>query len=249
MNENATIVDDTLKLIKPKKVIHVLVALCDNENQGIVPVSKMLGNGLDPGNNLYWGAMYGVKSYLEKKSDWKLIKTLKNPTINILERCVFKHKRLSILLVADAYKGSEIKQATKDLFLSLSGQKIFTLKSNSYEMNLYAKAELLVYIGHNGLMDFKLSGQTFKKNKKINDVIVLACKSKQYFKQTLSAYKSNIVLLTTGFMAPEAYTLNAALEGWVLNETKNQIKIRAAKAYHKYQKCGMKGALRLFYTE
>jgi len=27
------------------KFIHILVALCDNENQGIVPVSKAIGNG------------------------------------------------------------------------------------------------------------------------------------------------------------------------------------------------------------
>jgi hypothetical protein len=34
------------------KVIHVLVALCDNENQGIVPVPAHLGNGEDPNRNL-----------------------------------------------------------------------------------------------------------------------------------------------------------------------------------------------------
>ena len=35
--------------------IHVLVALCDNINQGIVPVPPQLGDGQDPRNNLYWG--------------------------------------------------------------------------------------------------------------------------------------------------------------------------------------------------
>jgi len=38
---------------KQTRVIHILVALCDNENQGIVPVPKAIGNGQDPGNNLY----------------------------------------------------------------------------------------------------------------------------------------------------------------------------------------------------
>ncbi|MGC6431949.1 MAG: hypothetical protein ACON5F_12965 [Jejuia sp.] len=43
---------------KPEvKTIHVYVALCDNINQGIVPVPAKLGNGQDPKNNLYWGAM------------------------------------------------------------------------------------------------------------------------------------------------------------------------------------------------
>ena len=41
-------------------VIHAFVPLCDNENQGIVPVSKSLGDGLNLRTNLYWGALYGV---------------------------------------------------------------------------------------------------------------------------------------------------------------------------------------------
>ena len=35
------------------KIIHVFVALCDNDSQGIVPVPKKIGNGNDPDNNLY----------------------------------------------------------------------------------------------------------------------------------------------------------------------------------------------------
>ena len=40
------------------RTIHVFVALCDNEHQGIVPVPEKIGNGKDPANNLYWGAGY-----------------------------------------------------------------------------------------------------------------------------------------------------------------------------------------------
>ncbi|MGY6648706.1 hypothetical protein [Wenyingzhuangia sp. IMCC45574] len=53
---------------------------------------------------------------------------------------------------------------------------------------------------------------------------------------------------TTHLMAPEAYTLKAALDGWMLNESGKQIDERAAQAYHKYQKCGIKGARNLFAT-
>src|SRR5207249_4829544 len=38
------------------KVIHVVVALCDNQYQGIVPVPALIGNGDNPAKNLYWGA-------------------------------------------------------------------------------------------------------------------------------------------------------------------------------------------------
>jgi len=39
-------------------------------------------------------------------------------------------------------------------------------------------------------------------------------------------------------MTPEAYALKAAMDGWVLGETREQIRERSAEAYSKYQKCG-----------
>ena len=47
-------------------------------------------------------------------------------------------------------------------------------------------------------------------------------------------------------MAPEAYTLEAAAASWLARETPDQIQERAARAYDKYQKCGLKAARRLF---
>ncbi|MDA8692513.1 hypothetical protein N9L92_00510 [Saprospiraceae bacterium] len=55
------------------KTIHILVALCDNRYQGIVPVPQSIGNGQDPKNNLYWGTAYGIKTYFNRSQKWKLI--------------------------------------------------------------------------------------------------------------------------------------------------------------------------------
>jgi pentatricopeptide repeat protein len=44
-------------------------------------------------------------------------------------------------------------------------------------------------------------------------------------------------------MAPEAYTLTAAIEAFV---QKGDVREAAARAYDKYQKCGLKAARRLF---
>ncbi|MGC1647471.1 MAG: hypothetical protein WA741_16760 [Candidatus Sulfotelmatobacter sp.] len=46
-------------------------------------------------------------------------------------------------------------------------------------------------------------------------------------------------------MAPEAYTLKSALDGWIAGESNDQIRDRAAGAYDKYQKCGFRAAHRL----
>ena len=53
-------------------IVHVTVALADNKNQWIVPVPAKIGNGQDSRNNLYWGALYGVKTYLTRKAGWQL---------------------------------------------------------------------------------------------------------------------------------------------------------------------------------
>ena len=49
-------------------------------------------------------------------------------------------------------------------------------------------------------------------------------------------------------MAPEAYSLKAALDGWIKNESDEQIRQRAAAAYSKYQHCSLSAAERLFAT-
>jgi hypothetical protein len=78
------------------------------------------------------------------------------------------------------------------------------------------------------------------------NIMILACYSKQYFAKEIRNAQANPVLWTTHLMAPEAYTLKAAIDGWILNETGKQIAERAAQAYNKYQKCGIKGARNLF---
>jgi len=121
----------------------------------------------------------------------------------------------------------------------------------TYEKNsigIHGAADLVVYIGHNGLMDFTVAQPQRGPSPGTRQAIILACKSKPYFQPALAHLQCRAVLLTTGFMAPEAYTLEAALAGYLRDETGPAIKDRAARAYHKYQKCGLKAARRLFYT-
>src|SRR5229473_8150857 len=91
------------------RLVHVFVALADNQHQGIVPVPAALGNGRDAQRNLYWGAAYGVKTYFKASKDWELVWSGRGPKDAILERCVFKSGKNDVYLVADAYEGSQIK--------------------------------------------------------------------------------------------------------------------------------------------
>jgi hypothetical protein len=236
---NANIIVDTLS-----KTIHVYVALCDNKYQGIVPVPAKIGNGQDLNNNLYWGCAFGVRSYFKKSKEWKLIRSQKLDKIK-LERLVFKHVSKNYYLVADAYDGQYIKQCTKDFLNACAGQKKDTIQINKMIIGVGGNAQLLSYIGHDGLMDFQLSEAFINTDNKKRECIILACISKNYFASHLKTTKAYPLVWSTGLMSPEAYTLHDAISGYVLNETNFAINYRAAAAYNKYQKCGVKAASRL----
>jgi len=174
------------------------------------------------------------------------------PKAEVLERCVFQHRRYEVYLVADAYRGDAIQQALIDFFAAAAGagpESIpLSLPSRPITLTARGGSNLVTYVGHDGLMDFRLPFLTQKKNEIHRDAIILACASRQYFAEPLRASGAYPLLWTTGLMAPEAYTLKSALDGWIEHESNEDIRERAASAYNKYQKCGLKGARRLFAT-
>jgi len=229
---------------KDTKTIHILVALCDNENQGIVPVPERMGNGQDPNNNLYWGAAYGMKTYFKRSEEWKLL-SLRKPNDTILERAIYKHETKNYYLVADAYDGRYIKNTTEQFLKSCYGMVKDTVKIGDRTLGIAGNSKMLGYIGHDGLMEFEITTPLKKADELERNVIILACVSKEYFAPYLAKANVNPLVWTTNLMAPEAYTIHDGLSGYVRGETNNQIRLRAAKAYAKYQKCGLKGAKRL----
>lgn len=231
------------------RTVHVFVALCDNANQGIVPVPKALGNGQDPKSNLYWGAAYGLKTFFKKPtSDWTLLQVLPATDTNILERLLFKHKTEDVFMLAEAYDGAKMQACIADYFAASQSNFNLSVKHENTDLFFGGNADLIAFVGHNGLMDFDFALGNAGGKSKPKDAIMLCCYSKSYFQEYLQQTKANPILWTTHLMAPEAYVLEAALKGWVLNETGAQIDERAAVAYDKYQHCGLRGARNLFCT-
>jgi len=235
--------------------MHVFVALCDNVNQGIVAVSPVLGNGDDPQRNLYWGAAFGVKTFFSKNRDWRLVdgKTPSKKSASVvLERSIFKHRTRDVFLVAEAYRGRYIQQATQDFLEAAAGapgESIeVTVDGKKFELHTAGSASLMAYVGHDGLMDFQLAPFPTKRDEEKRDAIILACASKNFFAEPLKAAGAKPLVWTTNLMAPEAYILSAAIDGWLNHETDEQIRVRAAKAYSQYQRIGLKSASRLFAT-
>jgi hypothetical protein len=141
--------------------------------------------------------------------------------------------------------------ASENVFGSLAGEKRDSLTlPGGVKMGLYCNAGLVCYVGHNGLMDFNVpSDYPQMVRGKRQAVIILCCMSRQYFYSQVKRLDADVVLMTTGIMAPEAYTLESAIIDWSLGKSKAEIRNNAAVIYNKYQKCGMEAAKRLFFTE
>ena len=134
------------------------------------------------------------------------------------------------------------------LLSASSGITKSKIKINDKTIGTDGNAELISYIGHNGLMDFNIRNKYINKDKKKRDVIILACYSKLYFPKHLKSANVNPLLWTTGRMAPEAYTIHDAINGYLNNEDNEKIRERGALAYSKYQKCSKKAANNLLVT-
>lgn len=227
------------------KVIHILVALCDNEFQGIVPVPKAIGNGKKPSTNLYWGCGYGVKTFFKKSMNWDFLKVEKDSTNGILERLVFKHKDKRYYLIADAYDGEKIKECSIDFLKSCSGELKKNIFVDDIHLDLNGGADLLVYVGHNGLMDFILDMKFAQKDEKERKCMIFACYSKLFFEPYLKNTRTKCLLWTKGLMCPEAYTIHAAIGEYCNGDYEGILK-ESIKTYSKYQKCSLKGAGKIF---
>lgn len=245
------VVTDSLAIPLPfdttYRSIHIFVALCDNKYQGIVPVPAKIGNGQDPNNNLYWGCGYGIRTYFKKSQEWTLVRSQKLDTLR-LERLVFRHANKNFYLIADAYDGKYIKDCTQDFLQSSCGQQKDTILLGDRSIGIGGNADLLAYIGHDGLMEFELTETYANNDNKQRDMIILACYSKHYFAPYLRQANVHPLVWTSGLMAPEAYTIHDALTGYVNNEPNESIRSRAALAYSKFQKCSEKAARNLLVT-
>jgi len=237
----------TTSLTSTSKTIHLFVALCDNKTQGIAKVGVKIGDGDKPSDNLYWGCSDGSRSYFSKSKNWERL-SIENPKNSpILERIIFRHKTTKTILVADAYQGSKIKVCTKNYLKSLQGDFEVEIKHPTQDQNIKAGsyADLVAYIGHNGLMDFELPHSEQIKTPPKIDTITLCCISKSYFPKYFTK-NTTPLLQTKSLMYPGAFILHDAIEGWLKNETKTQIYNRAAKAYAKNQKISTKAAKTIF---
>jgi hypothetical protein len=236
-------------------VAHVVVALADNEHQGIVPVPQSLGDGDRPQTNLYWGAMYGVKGFLRRSPDWRAVPIPASSDPRILERVLFRRelvrdgKAVTAYLLAEAWAGRHIAASTSRFLELTRGRHAESVRVEGGEIAAGGAAHLIAYAGHNGLMDFAapvLAASTERQAPRV--AVVLACYSDSYFSTLLRPHAAPLVT-TASLMAPEAYVLDAIVSGWFAGSTRPEVIGAASQAYARYQKISERAGRSIFHRD
>lgn len=165
------------------RVVHVFVALCDNASQGIQPVPAKIGNGDDPAANLYWGCSDALPPLLRKSKAWKQAAVIRDeaPGAVIMERVIFRHRSENVWLVADAYRGKEIRRCLTDYFAALGGHLALEVKAGESVIRAGGAADLIGYIGHDGLMEFDVEVKAPAPGAARKPAVALCCISARFF--------------------------------------------------------------------
>ncbi|WP_061249827.1 hypothetical protein [Leptospira alstonii] len=216
--------------------IEVFIPLCDGSQ-----LSCGKGKAGDPRSldgNLYWGAAFGAESFFKRTSGFQVVNRQEgdpgSPILRNLwlERIPKKGERkVSILL--RAYAGDKIDDALVDFLNATTGK---------------SDADLLVWAGHDRLMDRLPPKIQSLKIPSSKSVAVLACESEKYFGPVIRSIGANPIALTRTFMAPEAYLLVALAETSARSGIRDKKAIRSAliDAYAKYQRISTRASGTVF---
>lgn len=213
----------------------IIVSLADNANQGIVPIKESLGRGDDPKGNLYWGALYGMKTYFNRHADYdieieerpKIVGALQ--TIRITPK---SHPEAEIIAVA--MNGNAQTKSVTTFFNHLADPD--------------SKYDLVSYVGHNPLMDVHIPVEVMGlyTQGQPRKAAIIGCQSEAYFKSLLEHVGAEPYVLTQGNMAPEAYVLDGILTAWLNDGDASAARLGAAEKYAEFQKIPLKNTKWLF---
>ena len=233
----ATSASATVKL-RYRKRAHIYVSLADNTNQGIAPTTPTLGDGQSPRTNLYWGALYGMKTYFKRKQGWS-VKTIAPSREHVLDAISLSHSfHPEAEIIAEAYDGQFQSSPLNNFFGGLSSDQ--------------DPPDLSCFVGHNPLMDiierpvFATADLRERNRHRSVKASVIACQSARYFKQKLDDLGVEPYVLTRSNMAPEAYVVEGMLIAWLSGKDREAATRLASENYAKYQKISKRSARRVF---
>ncbi len=222
-------------------VVHIYVPLCDNENQGIVPTSASLGDGMNLRTNLYWATSGGTKAYFKKRTDWNLISNTVDLDTNVLERVVFQKKidESMVYVIADAYRGDRMEETVNDFLGAIAGIKKDSIQlGDKTYLGVGGDADLVMFNGHNGIMDYITLNEWDNLTERRVDVVMNSCLSYTYLQDEFMRAGGYPLIRSKTLLYPGAYVLASIIEDWARDADPEKIRINAGKVYCQKHDCG-----------
>jgi hypothetical protein len=222
-------------------VVKVAVALCSHWQ--INCGGSWAGHPGGLRTNIYWGAIYGARTFFERAgSPWSRV-DVSTGTSPILEQAVFQRRfngaawgiddDVEALVVLQAFHGSLIHLAVGDLWnTALSGGEVLFHEG---ERERRLPVDVAGYAGHNRLMDgLRLP----PKPSTVHPIpsFVLACMSERHFGVPLRDAGSPTLLTTRSYMAPEGYVIDAVAGAIAENRSVDEIRNAAVDATARWQR-------------
>jgi hypothetical protein len=218
-------------------VVHVVVALCSNEQ--IDCGSGIAGRPGDLEHNVYWGAVFGARRFFDRpRGGWTRV-GVEHPDEVELERVV--HRRMvagaawgraepvEVLIVLSAIHGASIDAAVDRFWTQATEGGRVTFRDGDQVRS--ERVSVVGYAGHNRLMDGRALPSITTADRSPIPSFVVACKSDAYFAEALSTAGSSPLITTRALMAPEGYVLDAIARGLAENRSVTEVRARAVDAY------------------
>lgn len=222
-------------------VIQAHVPLCSNEI--IRCGGHGLGDGDNPGKNLYWSTSGGFKGWFgRKESGWELVRVARADG-DVLETRVWKRtvaKGRDVYVVASAWRGTAIDATVTAYIDDLYGTTARTVTlDDGTTIEAGGAARVVAWVGHNRWMDIdtpdwdaiaKKQGATRK------GTIALACKTADYLGAEVSDEKRVPLLMTTDFLFAGAHAFEGAVWAFATGGSLADIRDATAASYAEGQK-------------
>lgn len=235
-------------------VVRVIVPLCHNAQ--IDCGSSIAGKPGALRTNLYWGAIFGARRFLDRKrSGWTRIDE-QGADGHVLERVVYRRfvpaKRWGLarrapveqIVVLEAVHGDAIDHAVERMWTTATAGARVSFADGERERT--AAVHVVGYAGHNRMMDGLRLPEVSAPSSAALPAFVLACYYESYFSGSLRRAGSWPLVMTRALMAPEGYLLDAVLQGLGDNDSESALRRRAVLAYAKWQKLSFGAASTIF---
>jgi hypothetical protein len=237
-------VEDDLAQGRPL-VVEVFIPLCSNDQ--IDCGSGVAGRPGSLRTNLYWGAVFGARRFLERRgSGWTRLDLSEVDDVE-LQRAVYRRTvparrwglsrsdPVELIAVLHAIHGSSIEHAVTRFWNRAAGGGSVTFHDGNTSRT--ERVHAVGYAGHNRLLDgMKLPPA--QRSWEPVPAFVLACYSERYLANPLLKVGSQPLVMTRALMAPEGYLLDAVLRGLGDNQSTRELRARAVRTYAKWQRLG-----------